>query len=72
MSPALEKSLIGFSPHKAATVLYNMIQSDAARHCLPSWKSTRPARVCLYIKKLGDVDQQVLKAIVVRSVAAMR
>jgi hypothetical protein len=27
---------------------------------------------CLYIKKLADVDQKVLKALVVKSVAAKR
>jgi hypothetical protein len=27
---------------------------------------------CLYIRKLADVDQGVLKALVVKSVAAMR
>jgi hypothetical protein len=27
---------------------------------------------CLYIKKLADVDQQVLQALIVKSVAAMR
>ena len=27
---------------------------------------------CLYIKKLADVDQQVLKAMIVKSLAALR
>jgi hypothetical protein len=27
---------------------------------------------CLYVKKLSDVDQKVLQALVVKSVAAMR
>ena len=64
--------LIGFSPRKAATVLYNMTGfSDAEALRLKLGKHAT-GKGCLYIKKLADVDQQVLAALVVKSVAAMR
>jgi hypothetical protein len=64
--------LIGFSPRKAATVLYNMTGfSDSEALFAKLGKHTR-GKGCLYIKKLADVDQQVLEALVVKSVAAIR
>jgi len=62
--------LIGFSPRKAATALYNMggfSGSDALRSQLGS-----ADKGCLYIKKLAKVDQKALEDLVVKSVGAMR
>jgi hypothetical protein len=64
--------LISFSPRKAATVLYNVIQSEDCKTLLAKLGKHTTGKGCLYIKKLSDVDQEVLKAIVVESVAAMR
>lgn len=64
--------LIGFSPRKTATVLYNVTGSADSKALLPKLGKHTTGKGCLYIKKLADVDQQVLKAIVVKSVAAMR
>jgi len=61
--------LIGFSPRKAAIVLYNMggfTGSEKLRAKLGTGKG------CLYIKKLAEIDQQVLETLVVKSVGAMR
>jgi Domain of unknown function (DU1801) len=63
--------LISFSPRKAATVLYNVIQSEDCKTLLTKLGKHTTGKGCLYIKKLSDVDQEVLKAIV-ESVAAMR
>jgi hypothetical protein len=64
--------LIGFAPRKAATVLYNMIGfSDSAALLAKLGKHTT-GKGCLYIKRLADVDQQVLAALIFKSVAAMR
>ena len=62
--------LIAFSPRKAATVLYNMTGFSDAEALRA--KLGKTGKGCLYIKKLADVDQQVLEALVVKSVAAMR
>ncbi len=61
--------IIGFSPRKAATVLYNMCGSETLRAKLGKHMD---GKGCLYIKRLADVDQQVLEALAVKSVAAIR
>jgi hypothetical protein len=64
--------LIAFSPRKAATVLYNMTGfGDSARLLAKLGKHTT-GKGCLYIKRLADVDQKVLEAMVAESVAATR
>jgi hypothetical protein len=64
--------LIGFSPRKAATVLYNVIDSGDSGALEAKLGNHTAGKGCLYIKKLADVDQQVLKAMVVKSLAALR
>jgi hypothetical protein len=64
--------LIGFSPRKATTVLYNMTGSSDSKALLAKLGKHTTGKGCLYIKKLADVDQQVLEAMVVKSLAAMR
>jgi hypothetical protein len=64
--------LIGFSPRKAATVLYNMIGCSNSKALLAKLGKHTTGKGCLYIKKLADVDQQVLEAMVVKSLAALR
>jgi hypothetical protein len=64
--------LVGFSPRKAATVLYSLIGSSDSKALLPKLGKHTTGKGCLYIKKLTDVDQQVLKAMVVKSIAAKR
>ena len=59
--------LIGFSPRKAATVLYNMICSSDSKALLAKLGKHTTGKGCLYIKKLADVDQQVLETMVVKS-----
>jgi len=61
--------LAGFSPRKAATVVYGMALGDAL---LAQLGKHTTGKGCLYIKKLADVDQKVLEALVVKSVAARR
>jgi Domain of unknown function (DU1801) len=64
--------LIGFSPRKAATVLYLMTGLRDSGALLAKLGKHTTGKGCLYIKKLADVDQKVLEALVVKSVAAMR
>ena len=62
--------IIAFSPRKAATALYGMTGfSDAASFLAKLGKHTT-GKGCLYIKKLADVNQHVLEALVVKSLAA--
>jgi hypothetical protein len=61
--------VVAFSPRKAATVLYSLGESEAL---LPKLGKYTRGKGCVYIKKLADVDQKVLEAMVVKSVAARR
>jgi Domain of unknown function (DU1801) len=63
--------LAGFSPRKAATVLYGMGLSESGPLLAKLGKHTT-GKGCLYIKKLTDVDSKTLEALVVKSVAAKR
>ncbi|MGD0270887.1 MAG: DUF1801 domain-containing protein [Candidatus Sulfotelmatobacter sp.] len=64
--------LIGFSPRKAATVLYGMNASSDSKALLAKLGKYTTGKGCLYIKKLADVDQDVLKTIASKAVAATR
>jgi hypothetical protein len=64
--------LIGFSPRKSATVLYNTHASSDSKVLLGKLGKHTTGKGCLYIKKLADVDQKVLEAMIVKSVAVLR
>jgi hypothetical protein len=64
--------VIAFSPRKAATVLYGATSFDKAAALLAKLGNHTTGKGCLYIRKLSEVDQQVLKALLVKSVAAKR
>src|SRR6516165_7044 len=63
---------IAFSPRKAATVFYGMTGFAEATALLAKLGNHTTGKGCLYIKKLADVDQHVLKVLVVKSLAARR
>ena len=64
--------VVGFSPRKAAIVLYGMTGLSGSEALLATLGKHTTGKGCLYIKKLADVDQKLLEAMVVKSVAAMR
>ena len=61
--------VIAFSPRKAATVLYGVTGFSEATALLAKLGKHSTGKGCLYIKKLADVDQQVLEALAVKSLA---
>jgi hypothetical protein len=63
--------VVGFSPRKAATVLYGVGAAEC-KAMLPKLGKHTTGKGCLYIKKLADVDGKVLEAMVVKAVAATR
>ena len=67
-----EMPLAGFSPRKAATVLYIATRFSGAEELLAQLGKHTTGKGCLYIKKLADVDQKVLQTLVGKSVAARR
>jgi len=64
--------LIAFSPRKTAMVLYNLIGCSDSRALLARLGKHTTGKGCLYIKKLSDVDRQVMEAMIVKSLAAVR
>ena len=64
--------LIGFSPRKAANVLYGLHGSSDSKALLAKLGKHTTGKGCLYIKNLADVDQQVLGDMAEKSVAATR
>jgi len=64
--------VVGFSPRKAATVLYIGLGAGGSEALLAKLGKHTTGKGCLYIKKLADVDQKVLEGLVAKSVAAKR
>jgi hypothetical protein len=64
--------IVGFSPRKAATVLYGTTGFGGAEKLLAKLGKHTTGKGCLYIKKLADVDLKVLEALVDKAVAATR
>jgi hypothetical protein len=63
--------IVGFSPRKAANVLY-LTRFSGSEELIAKLGKCTTGKGCLYIKKLADVDQKVLERLVAKSVAAMR
>ena len=64
--------LVGFSPRKRALTLYIMAGFSEYDALLAQLGKHTIGKSCLYIKRLADVDQAVLRDIVERSVRYIR
>lgn len=64
--------LVGFSPRKPATVLYGVTGSKSAEALLTELGKHTTGKGCLYIKKLADVDQEVLRQLIIEAVVEKR
>ena len=64
--------LIGFSPRKTALVLYSMLGHSEAKALLAKLGKHSTGKGCLYIKKLSDVDRNVLETLIKNAVAHCR
>jgi hypothetical protein len=53
--------LIGFSPRKAAISLYVYSGTKEHEHLLEGLGKYRMGKACIYIKKLSDINQDVLR-----------
>lgn len=62
--------LICFSPRRGAMVVYNMGSADKA--LLDKLGRHKLSGSCLHIKKLGDIDTNVLKTLISQSFAKMQ
>ena len=64
--------LVAFSPRKPAIVLYNLKVSKDCETLLSKLGKHTTGKGCLYLKKLAEVDERVLDALILKSVAAIR
>ena len=64
--------LTGFSPRKQAMSVYIMPGFDFATDLMERLGKYKTGKSCLYIKKLDDVDRDVLTQLVEKSVSYMR
>ncbi len=63
---------IGFSPRKQNLTLYLMGGLNARTDLLKKLGKHKTSTGCLYIKKLSDVDVNVLKELMMESIKAMK
>ena len=61
--------LVGFSPRKAALVLYFMTGLEPHASLLKSLGKHKTGKGCLYIRSLEDIDQPTLAALIKQSLA---
>lgn len=64
--------LIGLSPRKQSLVLYLSGLEDELQPELKKLGPHSTGKVCLYIKRLADIDIAALKRMIVKSVARMK
>ncbi|HRE79211.1 MAG TPA: DUF1801 domain-containing protein [Flavobacterium sp.] len=56
--------LVGFSPRKAAISLYVYSGCDEQEHLLKELGKFKMGKACIYVKKLSDINQDVLKKMI--------
>lgn len=64
--------LTGFSPRKANLTVYTMSGFDGAESLLEKIGKHKKSVSCLYVKKLADVDIDVLEKLIVRSINVVK
>ncbi len=67
-----DSPIVGFSPRKAALVLYIVTGFRGAEPLLAKLGKHTTGKSCLYVKRLADIDQKVLRKLVDQSVVAVR
>ncbi|MBB6236117.1 hypothetical protein HDC90_000723 [Pedobacter sp. AK013] len=61
--------LVGFSPRKEAIALYLSSQFKNRDELLAKFGKHKTAKACIYVKKMSDIDVEVLREMVTNSVA---
>lgn len=64
--------LVGFSPRKAAISLYVYSGAAGQDELLQSMGKYKMGKACIYVKKLSDVNQDALKALIRSTVEFMQ
>ena len=56
--------IVAFSPRKSALTLYGMTETEEMRALLPSLGTYTESVACVYVKKLDDIDREVLRRLI--------
>jgi len=64
--------LVGFSPRKAKISLYFAAGDTEREELLKDFGKHTTGKGCVYINKLADVDEEVLKKLITRSVSFLQ
>src|SRR5690554_6030023 len=64
--------LVGFSPRKAAISLYVYTGSAGQDDMLKELGKFKMGKACIYVKKLSDIDQEVLKKLMKSTIAYLQ
>lgn len=60
--------LVGFSPRKAKISLYFATGDTEREHLLEKFGKHTTGKSCVYINKVADIDEEVLKELIKQSV----
>lgn len=61
--------LAGFSPRKTAMTVYFYLPEEEREELLSRLGKHTSSKACIYIKKLADIDTEILKKIILLSIA---
>ncbi|MEA0562206.1 MULTISPECIES: DUF1801 domain-containing protein [Lysinibacillus] len=64
--------LVGYSPRKAKISLYFAPGDSEREQLLQQFGKHTTGKACVYINKLADVDEAILKALIQQSIAFLR
>jgi hypothetical protein len=64
--------MVGFSPRKGATSLYLMQDPTQKEKLLANFGKHKTDGGCIYIKKLQDVDEEILRKMISTSVSYLK
>ena len=64
--------MVGFSPRKQSMTLYVLGDFDQLEELLDDLGKHKTSKACLYVNKLADVDEAVLRKLIKRSYEHMK
>lgn len=63
-----EAPILGFSPRKSAISLYVYVDTEKSKALLKDLGKFKMGKACIYVKKLTDIDLQILKQLCQESI----
>jgi hypothetical protein len=60
--------VLGFSPRKAALTLYVYSDTEKSKSLLAELGTFKMSKACIYVKKLSDINKDVLKELCIESI----